>query len=83
MKQAVTSVSRGLFSGLTLAAFGGALFLGVLSLLNATRECTYPGTLECLFEQETFTHVARLQAFAATGLALVGGGLAIFRRRSQ
>lgn len=82
MKHAVTSVSRGAFGGLTLAAFGGALVLGVLSILNATRECAFPGTLQCLFEEETYTQVARLQAFAAAGLALVGGGLALFRRRS-
>lgn len=83
MKHAATTVHRGLLSGLALGAFGAALLLGGLSLINATRDCEFPGSLQCLFEEETYRSVARMQALAATGLALLGAGVAIFRRRAQ
>ena len=44
-------------------------------------DCQYPGTEQCTFEQATGEGVARLQAFAALGCALVSGGLLLLYRR--
>jgi hypothetical protein len=83
MADAGTSLGRGAISGVMLGAGVSGVVLGVLSVMNATRACTFPGTLECTVELETYSHIARLQGFAAIGLILVAAGVFLFRFRAR
>ncbi|MFT3706147.1 MAG: hypothetical protein QM817_00640 [Archangium sp.] len=83
MADAGTSLGRGAIGGVMLGAGVSGLVLGALSVMNATRACTYPGTLECTVELETYGHIARLQAYAAIGLILIAAGVFLFRFRGR
>jgi hypothetical protein len=71
------AVGLGLGAGLLLAA----VCLGVLALLQQVTCVDSPGSAECAFEQDLHAHIARVQALAALGCALVGGGLTLLTRR--
>lgn len=67
----------GLFLGLTASA--GLLCWQAWN--NARFECAAPDTEECHFEHQTHGELARLQSYAAVGLACVAGGLFLWSRR--
>jgi hypothetical protein len=75
------SFARAALGGLAAGLLLAAMALGGLSLQRATQACEAPGTEECTFELQTAREIARLQALAALGCALLGGGLALTARR--
>ena len=81
MPQPPSSISKGLVWGVDIGLFGGALVLGGLGLQSASRTCEFPDTEECMWEMSMHADMARLQAYGAVGLALVGAGLFLVARR--
>lgn len=64
-----------------LGLFGAALVFLWGAWGNSQKDCEFPGTEECLFEIATSQEIARLQAYAAIGCALISGGLYLSLRR--
>lgn len=65
-----------------LGLFGASLVFLWGCWRNANRECEFPNTEECTFELATAQEIARLQAFASIGCALMaGGGYLLLRRK--
>lgn len=81
MAPPTNSVVRGIFGGLLLGAMGAALIFLDASWNNSHRDCSFPDTEQCNFELSTAAEVARMQALAAIGFALVSGGLYLVWRR--
>ena len=81
MAPPLRSVLRATLGGLTLGLIAAALVFAVASWNNAHQDCEYPGTEQCTFERSTAQGVARLQAYAAVGCALLAGGLSLGSRR--
>jgi hypothetical protein len=85
MAHPLRSVSRAALGGLALGLGAAAIVLVSLAVLRLRVDCSALSTTECDFETEIARSIARLQAFAAVGCALVAGGLgvAIWRPRSK
>ena len=81
MAPPLRSVLRAVLGGLTLGSLAAAFVFAASSWNNSHQDCTYPGTEQCAFELATGEDVARLQAFAAIGCAIVGGGFFLAYRR--
>ena len=80
-RRPTNSIVRAIFGGLLLGALGAALIFVVASWNNSHSDCEFPDTEQCNFELSTADEVARMQAFAAIGFALVSGGLYLVWRR--
>lgn len=81
MAHPLRSVFRSILGGLTLGLLGAAVIFVISSWNNSHQDCEFPGTEQCTFELSTGEDVARLQAFAAIGCALISGGLSLAYRR--
>ena len=81
MANSTNSILRGVFGGLLLGAMGAAAIFVAASWINSHRNCEFPGSEECNFELSTAEDVARMQAFAGIGFALVSGGLYLVWRK--
>ena len=81
MAHPLHSVLRAILGGLTLGALAAAIVFAAAAWNNSHRDCEFPGTEQCTFERSTALGVARLQAFAAIGCALIAGGLYLGYRR--
>jgi hypothetical protein len=81
MAHPLRSVARAAVTGLA----GGLAVAAVALLLSAVRrlgvDCAALTPTECQFEEDLARGVARLQAFAALGCALVAAGLLVAVRR--
>jgi len=66
-----------------VAMLGAAAYLGVTAISNVRINCEDGGHPECAFIEETAHEIARKQALAATGCALVGGGLLMWLRNKK
>ena len=58
----------------------GAAYLAAAAVSNLRVRCENGGHAECAFIAETAHENGRMQAFGATGCALVGGGLLLWLR---
>lgn len=69
----------GLFAGFV----GAALVLGFSAYGNLGFVCEFPDTEECMLELTAHEGIARIQLYAALGMALVAAGLFLALRREQ
>jgi hypothetical protein len=83
MANPLRSVGRAAVAGLALGLGCAAVALGVLAVLRLDVDCATLSPAECDFETGLSRGVARLQASAALGCALVAGGLLVALRRSR
>jgi hypothetical protein len=83
MAHPLRSVSRAALGGLALGLCAAALLLLTLAVLRLRVDCSTLSPTECGFETDLARGIARLQAFAALGCALLAGGLglAVWRPR--
>lgn len=81
MAHPTRSVARAILGGLVLGSLGAALIFVISSWNSSHTVCEFPGTDECNLQEETDDEVARLQAFAGIGFALLSGGLFLALRR--
>lgn len=77
-KRLLRSVGLGLVAALAIAA----VVLLVLAVLRLNVDCTGLGAEECNFEKALASGIARLQTFAALGMAILAGGIFLLLRRS-
>jgi drug/metabolite transporter (DMT)-like permease len=75
------SVARAAVGGLAMGLGVAALMLLVFAVRRLGVDCAALTPTECAFETELAHGLARLQAFAALGCALVAAGLFLALRR--
>lgn len=78
-KRLLRSVGLGLVAAFAIAA----VVLLVLAVVRLNVDCTGMGAEECNFEKALASGIARLQTFAALGMAILAGGMFLFVRRSR
>lgn len=83
MAHPLRSVSRAALGGLALGLGAAAFVLLTLAVLRLRVDCTTLSPTECGFETDLARGIARLQAFAALGCALVAIGLFLAVRRPR
>ena len=75
------SVARAAGGGLAMGLAVAAVLLLVFAVRRLGVDCAALTPTECAFETELARGIARLQAFAALGCALVAAGLTVALRR--
>ena len=83
MAHPVRSVWRAAVGGLALGLGVAALVLLAFAVRRLQVDCAGLSATECEFETQLARGIARLQAFAALGCALLGGGLGLAVRRPR
>jgi len=76
------SVIRAVLGGLVLGLLGASLIFLWGCWQNAHKTCEFPETEECTFEINTALEIARLQAYASIGCALLAAGGYLLVRRN-